>query len=186
MDDTEDQPTERSPDIDAVRHLNQFGTPECPLMEIACTENRSEQVRLFFKESNIPIWSENTNPLLAPDIKSDDSSPLAVKRHHGHCIRVLNDWWKAAHYIQNQYTAQYYMRILGQVVRNPESLHAWSLHVAGANIDARGVNMPKDNPSIYFDYTKGFAVPEGSNSYNKTTNVRSFSTGGVPHPQVKR
>lgn len=36
IDEHSDQTTAES-DIDAVRHLNQFGTPDTPLMEIACT-----------------------------------------------------------------------------------------------------------------------------------------------------
>lgn len=36
-------------DIDAVRHLNQFGTSEKPLMEIACTPEKADLVRNFFE-----------------------------------------------------------------------------------------------------------------------------------------
>lgn len=53
-------------------------------------------------------------------------------------------------------TASYYARILGQVVRSPESLHAWTKNVTGICIDAWGVTMAKDNPKVTFEYEQGF------------------------------
>lgn len=35
------------PDLDAVRHVNQFGYPEQPMMEIACTPQKSDTVRIY-------------------------------------------------------------------------------------------------------------------------------------------
>lgn len=189
MDVEEGTEIEVTPDIDAVRHLNQFGTPDAPLMEIACTQDRKELVVKFFNESSIEVWPEDINPLLAPDISLDDDSTTAAKRHHVHTIRVLNAWWKGAHYVQNSDTAEYYMKLVTQAVRTSGSPYAWPKHVTGVRIDARGVLSPKDNPKIEFDYTPGFEEPEGSGyNNNKTVTLRSFATGGtLPLPKaVKR
>lgn len=48
MDDGEMDKEEAILDIDAVRHLNQFGTPEQPIMEVACTPERAATVVNFF------------------------------------------------------------------------------------------------------------------------------------------
>lgn len=185
MDDVDNTAREPNPDFDAVRHLNQFGTPNSPLMEIACTLERKDQVIQFFKDSDIQIWPDNINPLFAPDIAPGDTSLTAVKKHHGHSIRVLNACWKAGHYIQNQDTAAYYMRILTQVVRSSDTLYTWPSKVTGINIDARGVQNLRDNPKISFDYVQGYEAPVVSNDRNKTIVVRSFATGGAP-PQAKQ
>lgn len=176
----EENDEEASPDIDAVRHLNQFGTPEAPLMEVACTRDRKETVIKFFKESNIEVWPDTINPLLAPDIEPDDDSQMAAKRHHGHSIRVLNAWWKAAHYVQNANTAAYYFILVTQVVRSSGSPYAWPKQAIGINIDARGVHTPKDNPKIDWEYEQGVTAPgDNENSKSRTVTVRSFATGGA-------
>lgn len=92
MDDEEDTTNEPSPDIDAVRHLNQFGTPEAPLMEVARTQERKVVVVQFFKERNIETWPDTINQLLTPEIYPNDKSLTADRRHTGHCGRVLNVW----------------------------------------------------------------------------------------------
>lgn len=99
MGDVDATTAEVYPDIDAVRHVNQFGTPEVALMEVTCTGDKKEQVIKFFQASNIAVWPETTNPLMAPDIAMGDTSQLAARRHHEHTIRVINSWWKAANYI---------------------------------------------------------------------------------------
>lgn len=53
MEDNDRQDEKLSVDIDAVRHLNQFGTPENPQMEIPCTQKRVGIVKSFFQESEI-------------------------------------------------------------------------------------------------------------------------------------
>lgn len=82
------------------------------------------------------------------------------------------------------------MRILGQVVRNAESLYTytWPKYVTGINIDAAGVTNSKDNPKISFEYKEGYEAPVENNNQNKATNVRSCTTGGKipPGKEVKR
>lgn len=151
---------EVTPDIDSVRHLNQFGTPDTPLMEVACTNDHKDTVIQFFKDSKIEVWPDNISPLLAPDIDPRDNSQLATKRHYGHCIRVLNAWWKAAHYVQNSDTAAYYMKLTTLAVRNSGALYTWPQCIVGISIDARGVHNPKDNPKIDFEYAQGFEATE--------------------------
>lgn len=73
MDVEDSQAMEPSPDIDVVRHINQFGTPDVPLMEIACTAERKDRVVQFFAENEIQRWPEDINPLLAPDIYPVDT-----------------------------------------------------------------------------------------------------------------
>lgn len=41
------------PDMDAVLHVNQFGSTEKPMMEIACAPDKSDIVREFFHGNNI-------------------------------------------------------------------------------------------------------------------------------------
>lgn len=72
MVDNEAQEADVMVDIDSVRHLNQFGTPEKPIMEIACTPERVGLVKRFFQESEIPLWDDNINPLLDPEYSLDD------------------------------------------------------------------------------------------------------------------
>lgn len=40
--------TTADPDIDAVRHLNQFGTPDTRMMKIEWTPDGVEQAKKFF------------------------------------------------------------------------------------------------------------------------------------------
>lgn len=40
MQDGENTTNEVEPDVDAIRHVNQFGTPEVPVMEIACVPEK--------------------------------------------------------------------------------------------------------------------------------------------------
>lgn len=180
---------EVTPDIDSVRHLNQFGTPDVPLMEVACTQDRKDMVIQFFKDSQIEVWPDSINPLVAPDIDPRDDSLTVTKRHHSHCIRILNAWWKVAHYVQNSYIAAYYMKLTTQAVRNTVAPYNWPKHIIGISIDARGVHNPKDSPKIDFEYVQGFEAPE----YNKNNNarsvtVRSLATGRTlpPVKAVKR
>lgn len=106
-------PATMDPDIDTMRHLNQFGTPVTPLIEIACITAKVEHVKKFFAEIDIHVWPDETNPLLAPDTPPTDSSAQADKRHFGNCVRVMVAWWKAAHYVQNQDTVDYCAIIIG-------------------------------------------------------------------------
>lgn len=179
MRDEQTEQDESSPDIDAVRYLNQFGTPDAPLMEIACTKDSKDSVIHFFTESNIKVWPDTINPLMAPDIATEDNSMIAIKLHHGHTITVLNAWWKAPHYVQNSDTAAYYMKLITQTVCTSGYLYAWPPHIIGISIDARGVTNPKENPKIDFEYAQGYNAPTDHNNNNRTIAVRSFSTGGA-------
>lgn len=55
------------PDVDAIRHVNQFGTPAVLLvlavMEIACTPEKLDLLQNFFHTNNIATW-KNINPFL--------------------------------------------------------------------------------------------------------------------------
>lgn len=53
MGDTDEQDTSPTPELDAVRHLNQFGTPDAPLMEVACTVEKRDQVIQFFEANKV-------------------------------------------------------------------------------------------------------------------------------------
>lgn len=94
MADIQDQQTEIMPDIDAVRHLNQFCSLDNPIMEVACTSERADLVRRFFQESEIQLWPQDINPLRDPPT---DESLAATRRHLGHTIRIHTAWWKTAH-----------------------------------------------------------------------------------------
>lgn len=127
-------------------------------------------------------------PTEGPDITEEDKSQLAWKRHLGHSIRVLNVWLKSAHYIQNQDTTTFYMRLSTQTIRSSGTTYTWPDHVVGINIDARGVTTPKDNPKIAFEYAQGFEAPTFNTMKNRKVTVSSFATGGAPPPgkAVKR
>lgn len=43
------------PDVDSVRHVNQFGSPEVPIMEVACVPAKAEAVREFFRQNGIDV-----------------------------------------------------------------------------------------------------------------------------------
>lgn len=147
-----------------------------PLMEIACTPEKADLVRNFFVESEIPIWRDDLKPLLDPEIESGNNTTLATKRHIKHLTRVLTDWWKEAHYVQNKDTADYYGRITERVVQSPKALYEWPKHIEGVIIDARGVVGLKENPKIAFEYENGFEhLP--NYTQNKQMKARSYATG---------
>lgn len=87
------------PDLDAVRHVNQFGTPDCPIMEIACTPEKSDVVREFLRANKIETWPASINPFLEPSVDSADTSQGADRQRIGHFTRVLVAWWKAANFV---------------------------------------------------------------------------------------
>lgn len=118
MNDVEEESEDSSIDIDAVRYLNQFGTPDQPIMEVACTSELVNTVKNFFKETEIELWTDDLNPFLDPEVAGDDKSMQATRRNIGHFIRVLTAWWKAALYVQNKYTATYYGRMVELAVQS--------------------------------------------------------------------
>lgn len=168
-----------SPDIDAVRHLNQFGSPENPLMEVACTPEKVDLVRSFFKESEIELRPVNLNPLFEPDTPTIDPSTAAISRHINHLTRVLTAWWKAAHYVQNRDTEAYNSTIKGKVVQSPTILYTWPAQVTGIIIDARGITEAKENPKLYLEYEHGYETLAKTQKKGKQiVAARSFATGG--------
>lgn len=126
------------PDLDAVRHVNQFGTPDEPMMEICCTSEKVDSVRAFLPDNDIETWPSDTKPLRIPSIQTTDTSPAAVKKGVGHLTRVILSWWKAANFVQSTDKALYYQRLIMQKVQDPDALHQWPSYITGINIDARG------------------------------------------------
>lgn len=134
------------------------------------------------------MWPDNINPLRDPDIAAEDRSQVAWKKHLGHSIRVLNAWWKAAHYIQNQDNTSFCMHLLTQTIRSSGTTYTWPANVVAIRIDARGVTTPIDNPKITFEYVQSFQPPIFTTTQNREVTVRSFTIGGAPPPgkAVKR
>lgn len=54
------------PDVNAVRHFNQYGTTSRPLMEIACTPDKAELVMDFFERQGTVVFDGNPNPCIDP------------------------------------------------------------------------------------------------------------------------
>lgn len=147
-----DQQTE--PDVDAIRHVNQFGTPSVPVMEVACLPEKRDLVLNFFQENNIQIW-EDINPFLENSVTANDDSPDARRFRKAHLTRLLLAWWKAVNFLQSRDTSLYYQRLINAAVRGPDNLHPWPPGIVGISIDARGVSDAKSNPSIDFEYAPG-------------------------------
>lgn len=179
-------PTEVIPDIDAVRHLNQFGSPENPVMEVACTPEKEDLVRTLFKESNIDLLTDDLNPLLDPDlgVPVTDTSTTAIKHHVGHSTTVRAAWWKATHYLKNRDTSTYYNNISSKIFQSPTSLYPWPAHVAGSIIDATAVTEAKENPNIASEYEEGYETLATTQRRDNTkVTTRSFSTGVTTPPK---
>lgn len=179
------------PYLDAVRHINQFGSPEQPMMEIACTPEKSDIVREFLHDNNIETWPVTTNPFTDPTVDAADESQAAYKKRIGHFTRVLAAWWKAANFVQSRDTALFYQRLIKQAIQGNDALHQWPKHVIGVSLDARGVNDSNENPDIAFEYTEGFDPPPRTNKQTKkqlNPQLRAMATGGtLPSKQaVKR
>lgn len=176
------------PDLEAVRHENQFGSPELPMMEIACTPEKSETVRDFWKENNIETWSTDLNPFLDPSVDPADHSQEADKKRFGHLTRVLVAWWKAAKFVQSRDTALFYHRLIKQAVKGADALHKWPNNIRGIATDARGVSDSKENPAINFEFVEGFSPPprlETKRSVNPNHNFARWQQE-VPCHRTKR
>lgn len=182
MADEGDQSEEGAVDIDAVLHLNQFGTLEHTLIKIACTPERVVLVKNFFRATEIELWPDNFNPLMAPDTPTTDESTPAVKLHVHHFTGLLVAWWKAAHYVKNKDMADYYTCIMGKVVHSPGELYGWSKLVIGVSVDGRGVAEPKKNPKVDFEYEVGHEDLAATTNRQGLT-IRSFATGGSCPPE---
>lgn len=96
-----------------------------------------------------------------------------------HFTRVLTAWWKAAHYVQNRDTADYYNNITGLLVQSPRALYEWPALVEGVIIDApRGGEGVKENPKVSYSYEDGFEYLANA-PLARQVKVRSFATGGT-------
>lgn len=136
---------ETKPDLDAVRHVNQFGSPTQPMMEISSTPEKSDTVRDFLRENNIETWSSYINPFLDPSVEVADTSQEADEKKFGHFTRLLVAWWKAADFVQSRDTALFYQRLVKQVVQGADPLQKWPNNIIGIAVDAKGVRDSKEN-----------------------------------------
>lgn len=148
-------------------------------MEIACIPEKSDLVLNFMYANDIEILP-GINPFWEQSVEETDQSPEATSYRIAHFTRVLLAWWEAASFVQSKDTSTYYQRLITNAVKDPGALHACPKGVIGISIDARGVNDPKDNPDINFDYEEGFEPPQLGNHKNNTRpQLRSFATGGT-------
>lgn len=122
-------------DLLAVRYVNQFGTPEQPMMEITCTPEKIDAVREFLIDNGIEIWPVSTNPFPEPSVEATDTTKAADEKRIGYFTRVLLKWCKAANFVQSKDTEFFYQRLIKQAVQSTEALHKWPV---GISIDARG------------------------------------------------
>lgn len=85
------QEKELWPDVDAVRHINQYGTPTSPLMEIACTPDKADTLREFFNKQSAEICDNQHNPCIDPAINeiNETGNRKLSKRMRNHFIRLL-------------------------------------------------------------------------------------------------
>lgn len=149
---------EQWPNIDAVRHINIFGSPTSPLMEIACTPDKAETVRNFFMKQDIQVYYVQLNPCIYPAVVESneaDNRKIAT-RLRNHFGRILLAWWKAAHYIYSPDTRLFYRRQLLQLIAEDGKLYDWPAFITEMHIDASNVNNRKDNPRIWFQYKPGY------------------------------
>lgn len=75
MEDGADLYIQAEPDVDGIRHVNQFGRPSVPVMEIACIPEKLDLVQNFFRDKNITTW-DNINPSL----ESNRLTPLTTPK----------------------------------------------------------------------------------------------------------
>lgn len=107
--------TDAVSDVDAIRHVNHFGTPQVPLMNITCVPGKAELVRCFLQARKIPLWPNDMNPLMENSVDAADKSPDATKYRVAHFTRVMIAWWKAANFVQITDTALYYQCLVHSV-----------------------------------------------------------------------
>lgn len=178
-------------DVDAVRHINQFGSPTSPLMEIICTPNKADILHEFFIKQGIEICDTQFNPCIDPaihDNNESDNRKLAT-RLRNHFARLLLAWWKAAHYVYSPDTRLYYRRALLMLISKEQKLYEWPAFIKAIHIDANNVTDRKDNPRVWFEYKPGFDFLDEAGSNKKATvTIQSFSTGNttMKTPAVKR
>lgn len=187
MEDEANQHTQIEPDVDAIRHVKQFGSPAVPMMEIACVPEKSDIVLKFLHSNGIETW-KNINPFLEQSIDVMDNSPDDRRYRTAHFTRLLLAWWKAANFVQSRDTYLYYQRLINAAFRSPEGLHEWPKGITGISIDAHGISDSKANRDIQFEYEVGVEPPPSTTTRNEKLQIRSLATGGTraPLPAQKR
>lgn len=97
------QPHQDEPwlDVNAVRHINQFGTPKAPLMEISCTPDKAYLVRDFITAQGIEEFDAEMNRFIQPYVveSNENDNKKIARRSNIHFVRLLLARWKEAHYI---------------------------------------------------------------------------------------
>lgn len=63
MEDDTTSDDQLEPDVDSIRHVNQFGTLAVPVMEIACLPEKLDLVQNFFHYNGIEVFT-NINPFI--------------------------------------------------------------------------------------------------------------------------
>lgn len=123
MEDSETATSKIDPDVDAIRHVNQFGTPVVSVMEVTCVPEKSDLVLNFFQYNGIETWS-NINPFHEQSVDDADDSQDAKRYRTAHFTRLLLASWKAANFVHSSDTSLYYQRLINMAVRGPDTLHA--------------------------------------------------------------
>lgn len=124
-----------------MRHINQFGTPTSPLMEISCTAENAENLREFFGKHEIEVFDGQLKPCIDPAIKGTketDNRKIAI-RLESHFVRILLAWWKPDHYIYSPDTRLYYRRTLLQLIPGNGKLFQWPAFLKAVHIDGGNV-----------------------------------------------
>lgn len=184
------------PDVNAVRHINQYGTdsesPNRPLMEIACTAEKAEMVMDFFKKHGTTVFDGDLNPCIDPTFlegDEDGDKDALARRMKNHMVRLLLAWWKTANYIFSQDTKLFYKSALSQLLSGRDKLFEWPAFITAIHIDASGVNDRKDHPRIWFEYKEGYEFLNDERAKSTTkVQVQSFSSlkTVTPTPASKR
>lgn len=166
-------------DVDAVRHINIFGTLAAPLLEVACTLDKVETLRTFFENQGLQVYDIHMSPWIDPtvaEVNETDNRKIAI-RLRIHFARVLLAWWKAAHYIFSPETRLFYRRAFLQLIAEDGKIYDWPVFIKAIHIDDNNVNNKKDNPRAWFEYKQGFEFLDETETGKKAAvTVQSFSS----------
>lgn len=122
MKDGDGTTTAALPGVDAIRHVNQFGTPDIQFMEVACVPEKVDLVTNILQANNIQLW-QNISPLWEQSSDPTNTSQEAKRLRIAHFTRLLLAWWKASNFVQSHDTSLYYQKLINQAVKHPEGLH---------------------------------------------------------------
>lgn len=98
MEDSDNPASETEPDVDAIRYVNQFGTPQVPVIEIACVPEKFDLVSKFLQENFISMWPD-INPFWEQSVDPIDTYQDSKRYRITNFTRVLVAWWKAANFV---------------------------------------------------------------------------------------